>query len=72
MKPTTTPNGATLSYHEVGDTLQDNDVYETMSGAFVVGDPKSPARGMMPVGRVMNGIVAEAYRPRRYLPKEES
>lgn len=74
MKPTLTPNGATLMWLEAGDTLQDNDVSEDNRRILVAQSYPTlispPPR--MSTGRVLTAEDIMLFRPRRYLPKEET
>lgn len=68
MKPTTTPNGATLMWLEEGDTLAANDLYETSRiQPWIVGASDS----FLQVGETLTEARAQAYRPRRYIPLPE-
>lgn len=73
MKPTTTPNGATLMWLEAGDILQDNDVSEDNRRALVARSYPTlispPPR--MSTGRVLTTEDIMLFRPRRYIPLAE-
>lgn len=73
MKPTTTPNGATLMWLEAGDTLAQNDVYDDNGLEGVVTDSPWPTgfRHRMRPGVAMRDHEIALFRPRRYIPLAE-